>query len=96
MCLGLFHGALTSRTATSTFTQLQSSEECLVVEVLLCVHRNRRLIRDEGAQDGHLDFYTAPELCLVVKCCFTSTETVGLLGTEAQDGHLDFHTAPEF
>ena len=32
----------------------------------------------------------------VAECCFTSTETVGLLGTEAQDGHLDFHTAPEF
>ena len=31
----------------------------------------------------------------LVKCCFTSTETVGLLGTGAQDGHLDFHTAPE-
>ena len=31
----------------------------------------------------------------LVECCFTSTETVGLLGTEAQDGHLDFHTAPE-
>ena len=30
----------------------------------------------------------------VVVCCFTSTETVGLLGTGAQDGHLDFHTAP--
>ena len=29
------------------------------------------------------------------ECCFTSTETVGLLGTGAQDGHLDFHTAPE-
>ena len=29
-----------------------------------------------------------------VQCCFTSTETVGLLGTGAQDGHLDFHTAP--
>ena len=27
--------------------------------------------------------------------CFTSTETVGLLGTGAQDGHLGFHTAPE-
>ena len=27
-----------------------------------------------------------------MKCCFTSTETVGLLGTGAQDGHLDFHT----
>ena len=27
--------------------------------------------------------------------CFTSTETVGLIGTGAQDGHLDFHTPPE-
>ena len=26
---------------------------------------------------------------------FTSTETVGLLGTGAQDGHLDFNTATE-
>ena len=26
-----------------------------------------------------------------LKCCFTSTETVGLLGTGAQDVHLDFH-----
>ena len=32
----------------------------------------------------------------MLKCCFTSTETVGLLGTGAQDGHLDFHTVPEF
>ena len=32
----------------------------------------------------------------MLKCCFTSTETVGLLGTGAQDVHLDFHTAPEF
>ena len=30
----------------------------VAVEVLLYVHRNRRLIR---AQDGHLDFHTAPE-----------------------------------
>ena len=33
---------------------------------------------------------------VMLKCCFTSTETVGLLGTGAQDVHLDFHTAPEF
>ena len=47
-------------------------------------------------------FYTAPELCdctlllllLLLKCCFMSTETVGLLRTGAQDVHLDFHTAP--
>ena len=32
---------------------------------------------------------------MMKKSCFTSTETVGLLGTGAQDGHLDFHTAPE-
>ena len=31
----------------------------------------------------------------MVECCFTSTETVGLLGTGALDGHFDFHTAPE-
>ena len=33
-----------------------------------------------------------------LKCCFTSTEIVGLLlilGTGAQDVHLAFHTAPE-
>ena len=34
-------------------------------------------------------------LLLLLKCCFTSTETEGLLGTGAQDGSLDFHTAPE-
>ena len=28
-----------------------------------------------------------------LKCCFTSTKTVGLLGTGAQDVHLNFHTA---
>ena len=29
----------------------------------------------------------------LLKCCYTSTETVGLLGTGAQDVHLDLHTA---
>ena len=31
-----------------------------MAEVLLYVHRNRRFIR--YAEDGHLDFHTAPEL----------------------------------
>ena len=35
-------------------------------------------------------------MILMLKCGFTSTETVGLLGTGAQDVHLDYHTAPEF
>ena len=30
-----------------------------------------------------------------LKCCFTSTETLGVLGTGAQECHLDFNTAPE-
>ena len=33
--------------------------------------------------------------CCCWSVCFTSTETVGLLGTGAQDVHLDFHTVPE-
>ena len=32
---------------------------------------------------------------VLFECCFTSTETVGLLGTGIQDVHPDFHTAPE-
>ena len=42
---------------------------------------------------GDLSKYSVCEL--MMKCCSTSTETVGLLGTGAQDVHLDFHTAPE-
>ena len=38
---------------------------------------------------------TCPVCRSWLKCCFTSTETVGLLGTGAQDVHLDFHTASE-
>ena len=42
--------------------------------------------------------YTCIHIWLVgwlAECCFTSTENVGWLGTEAQDGHLDFHTTPK-
>ena len=34
-------------------------------------------------------------MSLLTRGCFTSTETVGLLGTGAQDVHLDVHTSPE-
>ena len=44
-----------------------------------------------GWQDGRRQLQAAS----LVECCFTSTETVGLLGKRAQDGHLDFHTAHE-
>ena len=44
------------RTATSTFTQLLSSNS-----MLLYVHRNHKAYQGRVAQDGHLDFHTAPE-----------------------------------
>ena len=79
--------------------QQQGSEGGKFGSRLLYVHRNPKDYQGRGAQDGHLDFHTAPsELCeggWLVECRFTSTETVGLLGTGAQDGHFDFHTAPE-
>ena len=55
--------------------------------------------KGRGAQDAHPHFHTAAELWLtqlkMLKCCFTSTETIGLLGTGGQDGHHAFHTAPD-
>ena len=38
---------------------------------------------------------TTREVLTFSECCFTSTETVGLLGMRVQDCHLDFHTVPE-
>ena len=51
--------------------------------------RKPRREREEGGKGA------ASFLRMLVGCCFTPTETVGLLGTGAQDVHLDFHTAPE-
>ena len=69
------------RTTTLIFTQLHFLE-VRFYQSLLCVVWSRLQYRN-------LD---RPKL---VECRFTSTETVGLLGTGAQDVHLDFHTAPE-
>ena len=51
-----------------------------------------------GQTSGSVDQYSTrrrTRRTWLVEGCFTSTETVGLLGTGAQDGHLDFHTASE-
>ena len=47
--------------------------------------------RPEVARNGDSGIGNVQTL---VEYLFTSTETVGLLGTGAQDGHPDFHTAP--
>ena len=49
-----------------------------------------KLCAQSDNENGH-DTGTAA----LLKCCSTSTETVGLLGTGAQVVYLDFHTAPE-
>ena len=72
------------------------------------VHRPQLLKRKESRSGFEPKSFCLPALRLaarpdwltqpagwLVECCFTSTETVALLGTGAQDGHLDFHTAPE-
>ena len=45
--------------------------------MLLYVHRDRTDYLGLGAQDGHLDFHTAPDL--QVQGCFTSTETIRII-----------------
>ena len=51
--------------------------------------------KDGGVTARSLHDWVLLLLLLLLKCCFTSAETVGLLGTGAQDVHLDFHTTPE-
>ena len=46
-------------------------------------YRDHNDYEGRAAQDGHLDFHTAPELwmdCSFVQCCFTSTETIRTIG----------------
>ena len=45
--------------------------------------------------DGSSVLHMVARLKVGLKCCFTSKETVALLGTGAKDGHLDSHTSPE-
>ena len=70
------------------------------------IHRDRTHYHARGAQDGHLDFHTAPEIFLtmawfVLNVVLRPQRPYRLLGTgemggvAAQDVHLDFHTAPE-
>ena len=66
--------------------------------LLLLPQRQRHLQAQWSSGSAHQQqvvVFSFPFRGELVKCCFTSTETVGLLGTGAQDNHLDFHTAPE-
>ena len=66
--------------------------------MLLYVHRSRRFIRDGSPGRPPRRSHSSRVLSrgkLLLKYCFKSTETVGLLGTGAQDVHLDFLTVPE-
>ena len=50
---------------------------------------------DNSSECNGLAYFSRLCETVLLECCFTSTETVGLLVTGAQDGHLDFHKAPE-
>ena len=68
------HGNGTSTTGMPTTLLLSSF-------TVLQVHRNRKAYDGVGAQDGHLDFHTAPELSapLFLSWCFSSTKNVRLI-----------------
>ena len=59
-----------------------------------CVMSEKQLLRNNSAASQTIQVFEETQL-LWLKCCFTSKETVGLLGAGAQDVHLNFHTAPE-
>ena len=76
-----------TRPATRAERKLKAAVSCgesKLVEVLLYVHRNRRLIRDgepRRATSTFTQLLSSEGRSWLVECCFTSTETVGLLGT---------------
>ena len=50
--------------------------------MLLYVHIDRKVYWGRGAQDGHLDFHTAPELCCpAFSVALRPQRPYGLLGT---------------
>ena len=65
--------------------------------MLLYVHRDRADYKGRpGAQDGHLDFHTAPEFVRSVLLYVHRDRYKDYKGRPgAQNGHFDFHTAPE-
>ena len=91
-----FHGVLVSFRRWRLVFLPQVIEQNIPFHMLPCVLtlRFRDVSLFQASVLGQC-FYCKLHLLLLLKCCFTSTETVGLLGTGAQDGHLDFHTAPE-
>ena len=48
--------------ASPQFEQLVATTQVNNSQILLYVHRNYKDCQGRGAQDGHLDFHTAPEL----------------------------------
>ena len=71
-----------------------ASVVCPVGLFVMLMYALRALNLRLGALEGSIRIVVQHKWWLV-ECCFTSTETVGLLGTGAQDGHLNFHTAPK-
>ena len=66
--------------------------QCPQTRTFLKRKEGRSLTPYRWAKPAHTE---TAMMMMMMKCCFTSTETVGLLGTGALDNHLDFHTAPE-
>ena len=107
VCRELHHVAYSDRdweTCVSPTSQVPGSSKHIFitrynaaeVEVLLYIHRNRRLIRNGSPRTATSTFpqFLSSDYHPVerLKCCFTSTETVGLLGTGASNSKHWFTT----
>ena len=72
------------RTATSTFTQLLSSDSVPVQFTVAYVHRDHKDYYGRGAQNGHLDFHTYSSWALwrdIMMMSWCLMSSVDILGT---------------
>ena len=90
----MIHGQMISRPhGIKDHSQAGSTDQHMIINT---TRRDRSAEPQHSLPSAKL---SATERChymsSLLKCCFTSTETVGLFGTGAQDVHFDSHTAPE-
>ena len=92
----LHHTTLhTTHTHTHTQQKLLYNGTCIPITKISLKQKQKQNKKTKTKRQEQNRNINIARVCSWWKCCFTSTGTVGLLGTGAQDVHLDFHTAPE-
>ena len=98
MVHGLVHTERAETAAVSRGTSHVTTKQRCKYTTSVDIQNALQWDRKNDSRSSRITCDKSEWVCLTVgwlKCCFTSTETVGLLGTGALDVHLDFHTTPE-